>query len=98
MKNKNHKKVPKQDEDTSNLQILLHLKSLFRPHVIAFATWLHTRFILNNSSQNRDIKCNKICKLPVSFSCLGTFYDSYSSFLNYFIYFLELLCPVMNLL
>jgi len=33
-------------------------------------------------SQNRDLKCNRICKLPVSLSCLGTFYDPYSSFLN----------------
>jgi len=28
-KNRNHKKVPKQDEDTGNLQIPLHLRSLF---------------------------------------------------------------------
>jgi len=28
-KNRDHKKVPKQDEDTGNLQILLHLRSLF---------------------------------------------------------------------
>jgi len=34
-------------------------------------------------SQNRDLKCNRICKLPVSLSCLSTFYDPYSSFLNY---------------
>jgi len=32
-------------------------------------------------SQNRDLKCNKIYKLPASSSCLGTFYDPYSSFL-----------------
>jgi len=37
------KKVPKQDEDTGNLQILLHLRSLFRLHIIAFATELHIR-------------------------------------------------------
>ena len=28
-KNRDHKKVPKQDEDAGNLQILLHLRSLF---------------------------------------------------------------------
>jgi len=28
-KNKDHKKVPKQDEDAGNLQSLLHLRSLF---------------------------------------------------------------------
>jgi len=28
-KNRDHKKVPKQDEDVGNLQILLHLRSLF---------------------------------------------------------------------
>jgi len=28
-KNRDHKKVFKQDEDTGNLQILLHLRSLF---------------------------------------------------------------------
>jgi len=28
-KNRDHKQVPKQDEDTGNLQILLHLRSLF---------------------------------------------------------------------
>jgi len=28
-KNRGHKEVPKQDEDTGNLQILLHLRSLF---------------------------------------------------------------------
>jgi len=31
-KNRDHKKVPKQDEDVGNLQILLHLRSLFRLH------------------------------------------------------------------
>jgi len=40
--------MPKQDEDNGNLQILLHLKSLFQLHVIAFviipfAMYLHTR-------------------------------------------------------
>ena len=29
---------------------------------------------------NRDLKCNRICKLPVSSSCLGTFYDPYFFF------------------
>jgi len=28
-KNRDHKKVPKQDKDTGDLQILLHLRSLF---------------------------------------------------------------------
>jgi len=28
-KNRDHKKVPKQDEDIGNLQLLLHLRSLF---------------------------------------------------------------------
>ena len=28
-KNRDHKKVPKQDEDAGSLQILLHLRSLF---------------------------------------------------------------------
>jgi len=28
-KNRDHEKVPKQDEDAGNLQILLHLRSLF---------------------------------------------------------------------
>jgi len=28
-KNRDHKKVPKQDEDTGNFQILLHLRALF---------------------------------------------------------------------
>jgi len=28
-KNRDHKKVPKKDEGTGNLQILLHLRSLF---------------------------------------------------------------------
>jgi len=31
-------------------------------------------------SRNKDLKCNRIYKLPVSSSCLGTFYDPYSSF------------------
>ena len=40
-------KVPKQDEDTGNLQILLHLRSLFWQHeitfaIIPFAMHLHT--------------------------------------------------------
>ena len=34
-KNRDHKKVPKQDEDTGNLQILLHLRSLFWLYSIA---------------------------------------------------------------
>jgi len=34
-KNRDHKKVPKQDEDTGNLQILLHLRSLFQLYSIA---------------------------------------------------------------
>jgi len=29
--------------------------------------------VLNSSSQNRDLKCNRICKLPASSSCLDTF-------------------------
>jgi len=33
-------------------------------------------------SQNRDLKCNRICKLPASSSCLDTFYNPYSSFLK----------------
>jgi len=33
--------------------------------------------------QSKDPKCNRICKLSVSSSCLDTFYDPYSSFLNY---------------
>jgi len=36
-KNRDPKEVPKQDEDTGNLQILLHLRFLFRRHGIAFA-------------------------------------------------------------
>jgi len=37
-KNRDHKKVPKQDKDVGNLQILLHLRSLFDcMHDIAFA-------------------------------------------------------------
>ena len=47
-------------------------------------------------SQNRDLKCNRICKLPVSSSCLGTFYDPYPSFLNY--QFLHYLVLIMNTL
>jgi len=85
-KNRDYKKVSKQDEDTGNLQILLHLGSLFWLHGIAFAIILFASFIpdiLNSSSQNRDLKCNRICKLPVSSSYLATFYDSYSSFFNY---------------
>jgi len=31
-KNRDYKKVSKQDEDAGNLQILLHLRSLFRLH------------------------------------------------------------------
>jgi len=31
-------------------------------------------------SRNRDIKCNRICKLPLSSSFLDTFYDPYSFF------------------
>jgi len=58
-----------------------------------FAIYLH---ILNSNSQNRDLKCNRICKLPVSSSCLDTFYDPYSSFLNYqllhYLVFLVFLC------
>jgi len=46
-KNRDHKKLPKQDKDNGNLQILLHLRSLFQLHGIAFAivpfaTYLHT--------------------------------------------------------
>jgi len=42
-----------------------------------------------------DLKCNKICKLPASSSCLGTFYDPYS-FLNYqFLCYLVLLSVVV---
>jgi len=44
-------------------------------------------------SQNRDLKCNRICKLPVSLSCWGTFDDPYSSFLNY--QFLHYLVHIM---
>jgi len=36
-KNRDHKKVPKQDEDAGNLQILLHLRSAFWLYGIAFA-------------------------------------------------------------
>ena len=44
-----------------------------------------------SSSQNRDLICNRICKLPASSSCLGSFYDPYSSFLNYqFLHYLVL--------
>jgi len=78
--NRDHKKIPKQDEDTGNLQILLHIRSLFD------CCYLKNLVKLANvitCSQNRDLKCNIICKLPVSSSCLGTFYDPYSSFLNY---------------
>jgi len=35
-KNRDHKNIPKQDEDTGNLLILLHLRSLFQLHGIAF--------------------------------------------------------------
>ena len=38
--------------------------------IIPFAMYLHTKLFLNG---NKDLKCNKICKLPVSSSCLGTF-------------------------
>jgi len=31
-------------------------------------------------SQNKDLKCNRIGKLPAPLSCLGTFYDPYSFF------------------
>jgi len=40
-KNRDHKIILKQDEDTGNLQILLHLRFLFWLHGIAFATELH---------------------------------------------------------
>jgi len=72
--------VPKQDEDAGNLQILLHLRSLFQLHgipiaIIPFAMYIssHYLLLLNSSSQNRDLKCNRICKLLASSSCLGTF-------------------------
>jgi len=43
-------------------------------------------------SQNRDLKCNRIFKLPVFSSCLGTFYGPYSSFLQFqFLHYLVLL-------
>jgi len=48
-------------------------------------------------SRNRDLKCNRIYKLPASSFCLGTFYDPYSSFLDYqFLHYLVplVLCPV----
>jgi len=46
-KNRDHKKVLNQDEDAGNLQILLHLRSLFWLHdkafaIIPFTTYLHT--------------------------------------------------------
>jgi len=45
----------------------------------------------SSNSSNFPFKCNRICKLPVSSSCLGTFYDPYSSFLNYqFLHYLVL--------
>ena len=28
-------------------------------------------------SQNMDLKCNRVCKLPVFSFCLGTFYDPF---------------------
>jgi len=47
---------------------------------ITFASYVS---FLDSSSQNRDLKCNRICKLPVSLFCLDTFYDPYSFILNY---------------
>jgi len=43
---------------------------------------LHLPGFLNNNSQNRDLKCNGICKLPVFSSCLGTFYGCFVNFLD----------------
>jgi len=34
-------------------------------------------------SQNRNLKCNRICKLPASSLVYVLFYNPYSSFLNY---------------
>jgi len=44
---RDHKKEPKQNEDAGNLQILLHLRSLFQIHhivfaIMPFAEYLHT--------------------------------------------------------
>jgi len=47
------------------------------------ATELHARFILKSSGQNKDLKCNRICKLWVSKSCLGAFLWSLFFSLNY---------------
>jgi len=100
-----HKKVPKQNEDTGNLQILLHLRSLFWLHgiafvIIPFALCLHTIncFWIALNSQNGDLKCNRICNLPASSSCLSTFLWSLFFFLNYqFLHysFFSFLCPFM---
>jgi len=51
-KNKDHKKVPKQDEDTGNFQILFHLWSLFLLHGIIF-TIIPCVILKLDSSQNR---------------------------------------------
>jgi len=40
------RKVPKQDEDTGNLQALLHLRSLFRLHGITSICYLLCIFTL----------------------------------------------------
>jgi len=45
---------------------------------ITAATYLKSSMKLANTNaitcnQNSDLKCNRICKLPVSSSCLGTF-------------------------
>jgi len=45
-KKKGDHKIPKQDEDTGNLQILLHLRSLFQLHGIASICHLLTIFTL----------------------------------------------------
>jgi len=63
----------------------------FNSNVVAFAATL----VLDNNSQNRDLKCNRICKLPVSSSCLGTFSLFYFVKLPIFSFF-SILCPVMD--
>jgi len=73
MKNRGHKKVPKQDEDTGYLQILLldgcHLKNL-------------ENVIIANAITSSQIGVSNVIEFASS-SCLGTFYDPLSLFLNY---------------
>jgi len=68
------KKKNKDHKDTGNLQILLHLRSQFQLHGIAFASyWASCSIYLKQQQQNKDLKCNRILQVTNIFILFGYF-------------------------